>query len=129
MKKKNKNHLVLIIIFYNTIVLEVNLIKKKKNNKNKIYKSTSKLDENHKKKIKLIKQQEKEIENNVGPGSYFTENFINKYQIKQNFKPFNQGEEKFEKINKSVNDYLGPGSYYLERENDWNKKSFNYLYI
>ena len=115
------------ILQYNCFGSKFN--KEKKNNKNKIYKSTSKLDENHKKKIKLIKQQEKEIENNVGPGSYFTENFINKYQIKQNFKPFNQGEEKFEKINKSVNDYLGPGSYNLERENDWNKKSFNYLYI
>ena len=115
------------ILQYNCFGSKFNI--EKKNNKNKIYKSTSKLDENHKKKIKLIKQQEKEIENNVGPGSYFTENFINKNEIKQNFKPFNQGEEKFEKINKSVNDYLGPGSYNLERENDWNKKSFNYLYI
>ena len=103
--------------------------KEKNNNNFKIYKSTSELDENVKKKIKLIKQKEKDIENNIGPGSYFTENFDNKNEIKQNFKPFNKGEEKFEKINKNENYYLGPGSYNLERENDWNKKSFNYLYI
>ena len=75
--------------------------------------------------------QGKRFDNNeksdyIGPGAYYRN--ISQ-DIKQNAAPFNENNERF---NYKKNDKMpvpGPGSYELSNLNEWDKKSFNILFV
>ena len=62
----------------------------------------------------------------IGPGVYYRN--ISQ-EVKQNAAPFNENNERF---NYKKNDKMpvpGPGSYELSNLNEWDKKSFNILFV
>lgn len=65
----------------------------------------------------------KRPEFNIGPGQYFHENKLMK---EQKSPPFKVGEKRFKNSDQQS---LGPGEYEKENYFDWNKKSYNILYL
>jgi hypothetical protein len=63
----------------------------------------------------------------VGPGSY--NNNISSFNIKVNNSIFNNNQSKLLKEKNSIQNNIGPGSYHQFNYNDWNKKSFNVLFV
>jgi hypothetical protein len=70
---------------------------------------------------------QKTIDNNIGPGYYYkTKNEV----PQQIFPPFKQGDDKYKSpIFNGPHLQPGPGNYDQNNYFDWNKKSFNILYI
>lgn len=66
----------------------------------------------------LVKKDE------VGPGSYYKEDSIEKIQIKP---PFHTQSQKIDNVNN--NSSVGPGQYELVPAENWRKKEFNILYL
>ena len=63
----------------------------------------------------------------VGPGSY--NNNISSFNCKVNNSIFNNNQSKLLKEKNSIQNNIGPGSYQQFNYNDWNKKSFNVLFV
>ena len=91
--------------------------------------------------VKFLKKSAS-TSNLVGPGSYFLchnniwNNIIKKEDNKKvNHYYKNDGMKKdnikymYNQMKSNLQRQVGPGSYELQQFNDWNKKSFNYLYI
>lgn len=73
-------------------------------------------------KRKFIK--ESELDPKIGPGYYYKPL---KAQLSQNFPPFKMSERRFNET--KVDAKIGPGVYNQTSYFDWNKKSFNVLYL
>jgi len=65
----------------------------------------------------------KKAEYNVGPGQYYNEHKISK---EQKSPPFQLAEKRFKEQKGEI---VGPGEYDRESYFDWNRKSFNVLYL
>ena len=63
----------------------------------------------------------------VGPGSY--NNNMSSFNFKVNNSVFNNNQSKLLKEKNSIQNNIGPGSYQQFNYNDWNKKSFNVLFV
>ena len=63
----------------------------------------------------------------VGPGSY--NNNVSSFNFKVNNSVFNNNQSKLLKEKNSIQNNIGPGSYHQFNYNDWNKKSFNVLFV
>ena len=63
----------------------------------------------------------------VGPGSY--NNNVSSFNFKVNNSVFNNNQSKLLKEKNSIQNNIGPGSYQQFNYNDWNKKSFNVLFV
>ena len=63
----------------------------------------------------------------VGPGSY--NNNMSSFNFKVNNSIFNNNQSKLLKEKNSIQNNIGPGSYQQFNYNDWNKKSFNVLFV
>ena len=63
----------------------------------------------------------------VGPGSY--NNNVSSFNFKVNNSVFNNNQSKLLKEKNSIQNNIGPGSYQQFNYNDWNKKSFNVLFL
>lgn len=62
--------------------------------------------------------------NKLGPGYYFREKKVKDEQMQP---PFKTGDRKF--IEPKINNDVGPGQYNQHSYFDWNKKSYNVLYL
>jgi hypothetical protein len=72
-------------------------------------------------------EAQKTVDNNIGPGYYYKP----KNEVpQQTFPPFKQGDDKYKSpIFNGPHLQPGPGNYDQNNYFDWNKKSFNILYI
>lgn len=61
---------------------------------------------------------------NLGPGIYYKEQQVNHKQIKN---PFNNGDIRFREMHQKFD--TSPGHYNTTNDHDWNKKTFNILYV
>lgn len=68
----------------------------------------------------------KENNRNIGPGRYYKNK---KIDLKQNSAPFNLSNKRFNYDQSYSSENPGPGSYDLNSNDDWNKKSHNILFV
>jgi hypothetical protein len=69
-------------------------------------------------------ERNRNVSCNLGPGIYFKESFKDEKQIRN---PFNNGDFRFKETKLKYE--TGPGQYNSNSYFDWNKKTFNILYI
>ena len=79
---------------------------------------------------RFTNNKESEKNTNIGPGSYeVRQNFGNLYQNNINNAPFNSNQEKNLYFSNNSNSSVSPLQYQKDSYFDWNKKSFNVMFV